>query len=135
MLLWFTDKLTSFILIWIIAIFAYYLLNIAFHGELVRSLQCTKSNLDYADLIANICAAGVRVHNDGIKITIIVPTKTLWQFHTNSTVRQIMKERVNGSQFSQGLALTFSKGIVFSRPWVKANKIIIEGSSAGSKRW
>lgn len=46
MLLWFIDKLTSFILIWIIAIFAYYLLNIAFHGELVRSLQCTKSNLD-----------------------------------------------------------------------------------------
>ncbi|MDF7683537.1 hypothetical protein PT287_08510 [Lactobacillus sp. ESL0679] len=134
MLLWFMDKLTSFILIWIVIIFAYYLLNIALHGELVRSLQCTKSNLDYADLIANICAAGIRVHIDGTKVRVIVPTKTLWQFHTNGTVREIMKERVNGSQFSQGLALTYGKGIVFSRPWIKTNKIVIEGSSAGSKR-
>lgn len=96
-------------------------------GELKRSLRLSGDDLSYSDKLTNVIALGAKVVDDYTEVTIIVPTKGFWQFWTNPTVRQKLKERMDNAIFKDYIKLNYSN-VAFSSVRLEKNRLVLKGT-------
>lgn len=96
-------------------------------GELKRSLRLNGDDLSYSNKLANVIALGAKVVDDYTEVTIIVPTKGFWQFWTNPTVRQQLKERMDSEIFKDYIKLNYPN-VAFSSVQLEKNRLVLRGT-------
>lgn len=96
-------------------------------GELKRALRLNEDDLSYSDKLTNVIALGAKVVDDYTEVTIIVPTKGFWQFWTNPTVRQKLKERMDNEIFQDFLKINYPN-VVFSNVQITKNCLVLKGT-------
>lgn len=95
-------------------------------NELQKAIRYSEYDLTYTDKVANVIALGAKVVERYSSTSLIVPTKGFWQFSTNPSVRQKLKQRMASESFKDYLKINYPE-IVFSSIQVQRNCLVMVG--------